>query len=125
MEPQNTEHSQPLTAFECIHFLSVASGVCSTLMLYLMLLGPLFIVIPWLVFYWLKQSAPYFEGWTWFRAIVVFCVSIALGLALGTFCLYTFIGGQYLLGSGLLAALVLCDLIYSAFVVGRRILSSS
>ena len=35
---------EPLKTFECLNFLSITFGICSTAFLYLMLLGPLCIV---------------------------------------------------------------------------------
>ena len=112
----------PLTTFECLHFLSVSSAICSTALFYLMLLGPLCIVSPFLIFYFVKQKSPYFQGWTWLRIMGISFVSYALGLALGTLCLYTFIGGDAPLMSAILAGILLIDLMYSSFRFGQRII---
>lgn len=119
------EEKQSLTTFECLNFLSVSSAICSTALVYLMLLGPLCIVSPFLIFYFVKQKSPYFQGWTWFRIIGISFVSYALGLALGTLCLYTFIGGDAPLISAILAGILLIDLIYSSIIFGRRIIRGS
>ena len=114
------EIKQPLTTFECINFLCVASAICSTSLLYLMLLGPLFIVVPWLIFYYFKQKASYFHGWTWSRVVVISVMSYAFGLALATLSLYTLIVVDSLLLSGVLASVLIMDLIYSFVVFVKR-----
>ena len=116
------KEKQPLTTFECLHFLSVSSAICSTALVYVMLLGPLCIVSPFLIFYFVKQKSPYFQGWTWLRIMGISFVSYTLGLALGTLCLYTFIGGNSPLMSAILAVIILIDLIYSSIIFGRRII---
>ena len=121
MKHPTTKKNKPLSTFDCLNLISVASAVCSTVLVYLMLLGPMLIVIPWLLFYQFKQKSPYFFGWTWSRVIVVSVVGYALGLGLGTLCLYTLIVNESLIASGALAGLLICDLIYGVIVCGTRI----
>ena len=116
------DEKQPLTTFECLHFLSVSSAIYSTALVYLMLLGPLCIVSPFFIFYFVKQKSPYFQGWTWLRVIGISFASVVLGIALGTLCLYTFIGGDAPLISAILAGILLIDLVYSSIIFGRRII---
>jgi hypothetical protein len=126
MENQKTEKHQQLTTFECLNFLSVTSAICSTVLVYLMLLGPLFIVTPWIMFYGFKHKSSYFHGWTWSRVIFVSITSYLLGLALGTLSLYTLIGmgHESLIPSVVLAIFLVGDLIYSSFVFCKRIIQS-
>ena len=92
---------------------------------YLMLLGPLCVVSPFLIFYFVKQKSPYFQGWTWLRFIGISFVSYALGLVLGTLCLYTLIVGDSLIISAILAGIILIDLIYSSIMFGLAIIRGS
>ena len=74
------------------------------------------------MFYFVKQDSLYFQDWTWFRIIGISFVSYTLGLALGTLCLYTFIGGDAPSTSAIIAGILLIDLIYSSIMFGRRII---
>ena len=119
------EEKQSLTTFECLHFLSVSSAICSAALVYAMLLGPLCVVSPFLIFYFVKQKSPYFQGWTWFRVIAITFASYACGLVLGTLCLYILIVGDAPVMSAIFLGILLIDLIYSSIVFGRAIIRST
>jgi hypothetical protein len=121
MKQQESEQSLSLTSFECINFLSVISVLCSVPLLYVMSLGPAIVVTPWVIFYWLKRGAPYFDGWTWPRVLFVALSSYVLGFALSSLCLYLLLREQTQILLGIVACILIGNLIYSALVFGRRI----
>ena len=125
MSEQNAENSRALSTVECLNVLSVASGLCSTALVYAMVLGPLFLFVPWLLFYGLKRNESYFRGWDWPRALGVAVASYVLGVALGTLELYLLMGAGSLVAAGVLAAILIVDLIYGIIVFAKRIFQSA
>ena len=66
-----------------VYFLTILSSIFSALLLYLLILGPLLILVPWTLFFILKRNSSYFHQWTYFDVLKVFIGVYICGVLLG------------------------------------------
>lgn len=66
-----------------VYFLSIISLICSTLLFYLCLLGPLLVLIPWSLLFLIKRDSPYFKDWKNIQALLCIVYVYIIGATLG------------------------------------------
>jgi hypothetical protein len=76
----STINSLPaLSVGTAIYALSFVTSLCCFFMGFAAVMGPMFVIIPWLVFYGIKRKQSYFRYWSWLTLISVLIGSSIFG----------------------------------------------
>ena len=79
-----TQHQEPhslrSSLLANIYILSTLASLCSLFLAFSFILGPLFVLIPWLMFYGFKRGGPLFRDWTWMHVLFVMMTVYFVGV---------------------------------------------
>ena len=98
-----------------IYFLTITGSIISVFLFYLMLLGPLFVLIPWLFYFRFKVNSEYLNGWSWLRASSIFVFVYISAYLLSLLYFYIIFNGNSQITLLLCFVMVLTLFVHSSF----------
>ena len=87
-------HSLRSSLLVNIYILSTLASLCSLLIAFDFTVGPLLVLIPWLVFYGLKRDSPLFHDWRWIHVLSVVITVYFIGAMITVFYFVIFFRGS-------------------------------
>lgn len=109
-----------LSMLTALYTLSLITSIFCFLMGFAAVLGPLFVIIPWTIFYGIKKKLSYFRHWTWLALVYVLIGSSLLGFII-FYCIMMMFFAVYinLTAVFFIILFMIWNLIYSVLLMKR------